>query len=347
MTARLASPLAELDAVDRSVQLLPDAAAAVVATAVRAPSLHNTQPWRFRVCGDVLELRADRTRQLTATDPDGRELVISCGAALLGARLALQHLGRAPAVHRMPRRGDPDLLAELWAGRPASQDPDVEQLVRAMGRRRSYRGRFDGPPVEPSLVFRLQQAAELEGARLVLVQRPGARRAVADLVAAAERSQQSDAAVRAELEQWTPPPGSGRRDGVPATAYPVRPAPTCAQELPRRDFAAGREQGFATPAAGLDAGAPVPVMAALVTVGDGPADWLLAGSALYRVLLTAATADVVVSLHGQATELAGLRRLLADELLVDEHPQLLLQLGRSTTTTPPTPRRPVADVLDR
>ena len=332
---------------EQAPALTSDDVDAVVALAVHAPSLHNTQPWRFRARGDVLELRADRTRLLPATDPDGREMTISCGAALLGARLALQHLGRAPAVHRLPHPSDPDLLAELWAGRPAPVDPDTEELVRAMGRRRSHRGRFDGPPVEPSLVFRLQQAAEREGARLVLVQRPGARRAVADLVAVGERAQQSDAAVRAELEAWTPPEGSGRRDGVPPTAYPARPTSTGAQELPRRDFAAGRAQGVESPTTLPEAGAPAPVMAALVTRGDGPADWLLAGAALYRVLLTAATADVVASLHGQAVELDGLRRLVVDELLVDEHPQMLLQLGRTTSTSPPTPRRPVAEVLDR
>ncbi|MFP5219033.1 MAG: Acg family FMN-binding oxidoreductase [Actinomycetes bacterium] len=331
---------------DAARTLTDDEVRAVVATAVQAPSVHNTQPWRFRVRSGALQLRADRSRHLTATDPDGRELLLSCGAALLGARLAMQHRGHAPAVRRLPDPADPDLLAELHVGRPAPADPEVEQLVAAMGRRRSFRGRFDHRSVEPSLVFLLQQAAEREGARLIVVQRPGAKRAVADLVAAAERAQQSHPGVRAELERWTPPPGSDRRDGVPATAYPARTPAPGPLELPRRDFAAGRDQDTAPDPTLIHVGAPGPVIAVLVTAADSPSDWLLAGSALYRVLLTAAAHGVVASLHGQPTELGGLRRLLADELLSGEHPQMVLQLGRTTSTAPPTPRRPVSEVLD-
>ena len=57
----------------------------LIRLAARAPSLHNTQPWRFKVSQDALELYADPKRQLRV-DPDGREMLISCGAALYGLR---------------------------------------------------------------------------------------------------------------------------------------------------------------------------------------------------------------------------------------------------------------------
>ena len=80
---------------------------------------------------------------------------------------------------------------------------------------------------------------------------------------------------------------------------------------------------------------------------DGPRTWVAAGAALHRVLLTATAAGLAASLHGQAVELAGLRRLLADELLVGEAPQMLLQVGTARVPPgPPTPRRPVADLLE-
>lgn len=349
----MTTPLAELDAAlrRRSGPLFPHRADAVVATAVQAPSLHNTQPWLFRARGDVLELRADRERQLYSTDPTGRELMLSCGAALFGVRLAVRHLGRMPRVQLLPDTSDRDLLAEIGDGGGTAPSEYVQRLLEAMARRRSHRGRFDGERVSPQTVVHLREAAESEGARLVLVDRPGARRAVADIVASAERTQMTHPGVRAELEDWTPPLGTERLDGIPATAYPQQPAPAGAQELTGRNFAAGRERGVPTEVSlPVAAGAP-PVVAVLLTERDGPTDWLVGGQALHRVLLTAAMDGVQASLHGQATELDGLRRLLQDELLVNEQPQMLLQFGhapdRGGDGTPPTPRRPVSEVLER
>ena len=74
--------------------------------ALRAPSVHNTQPWRWRIdpADGVVELHADRGRQLTATDPDGRDLLISCGAALghlaVALRAGISGAGRAPGSFR-------------------------------------------------------------------------------------------------------------------------------------------------------------------------------------------------------------------------------------------------------
>ena len=85
----------------------------IVEAATRAPSVHNTQPWRWRASPDVLELFVDRTRRLPATDPDGRNMIISCGAALHHAQVVATALGWAPSVTRHPDPGSPDLLARL------------------------------------------------------------------------------------------------------------------------------------------------------------------------------------------------------------------------------------------
>src|SRR5947209_5679819 len=78
-------------------------------------SVHTTQPWRFRLIENGLELRADRSRQLAALDPAGRQLLISCGCALFNARVALAATGSLSDVHRLPDPADPDLLARLIA----------------------------------------------------------------------------------------------------------------------------------------------------------------------------------------------------------------------------------------
>src|SRR5687767_13131686 len=95
---------------------------AAAAQAVLAPSVHNTQPWRLVLHPTLLEIRADRSRQLTTVDPLGRELVQSVGAALFNARVALAAAGCAAEVDRLPRPEDPDLLAIV---RPTEGDPDT------------------------------------------------------------------------------------------------------------------------------------------------------------------------------------------------------------------------------
>src|ERR1039457_4883635 len=74
----------------------------LVATAARAPSLHNTQPWRFRIALSAVEVHADRRRGLPAEDPAGGELLISCGAAIFGLRLAIRHLGPLAGATLLP-----------------------------------------------------------------------------------------------------------------------------------------------------------------------------------------------------------------------------------------------------
>ena len=91
-----------------------------MAAAVWAPSVHNTQPWRFTVRGQQISLYADAERQLRVADPDGREMMISCGAALFTARLAVRSLGYLPEICLLPDPGQPLLVARVsWQRRAA------------------------------------------------------------------------------------------------------------------------------------------------------------------------------------------------------------------------------------
>ena len=79
--------------------------------ATRAPSLHNSQPWRFAVGPRHVELYVDAARQLRNADPAGRSLLISCGAALFNLRLASEHLGFHPRIRVLPDDAAPTLVA--------------------------------------------------------------------------------------------------------------------------------------------------------------------------------------------------------------------------------------------
>ena len=115
----------------------------VVAAAVWAPSVHNTQPWWFSASGREISLYADAGRQLTVADPRGREMLISCGAALFTARLALRSLGCIPETSVLPDPGQPLLVARVGWRRRAAVTEFEQRLFRQVLLRRTHRGGFD------------------------------------------------------------------------------------------------------------------------------------------------------------------------------------------------------------
>ena len=317
----------------------------LILTAGRAPSVHNTQPWQFvRTDDGALELRADPTRQLPAADPAGRELFISCGAALFGLRLAIRGLDREPTVALFPEPGDRLLLARVALGPAMLLRPAERLMLSALRRRHTHRDAFDQQPLQPALLAAIQRSTEIEHAELVLLNRPADRQRLAALVAAAERSHHRQPRLLADLARWTRPPGSPARDGVPATSYPRRPRQTAFGDLPGRDFALGRRWGIMPSPDEPRLEPAAPTVGVLTTAGDRPVDWLNAGQALHRMTLLAATRWVFASLHTQPLEMATLRAAVRLELHLDGHPQMLLRLGHAGTAAP-TPRREFTQVL--
>ena len=309
-----------------------------VEQACLAPSVHNTQPWRFSWDGTSYELHADTRRGLTASDPDGRELVISCGAALFNLRLALRKVGYDARVETLPDAVDPRFLARITPYEAAPSDAEERRAFAAMTRRHTHRGAFDDQPLAPDVTVAMQRAAELEFAQLVLVADPGQRRHVLALARSAERALVNDVEVQAEISAWTPSPSSRRQDGVPASAYAADPVHH-PDDLAPRDYDQGRGYGIG------DAVENAPgVIGVLVTEGDRQEDWLAAGQALERLLVSAALRGAYAALHSQVTEVPHLRNELRRELCITGYPQMVLRFGYAPDAQH-SPRRPVADVL--
>ena len=314
----------------------------VVAEAVWAPSVNNSQPWRFVVGPDQIGLHADAGRRLEVADPDGREMMISCGAALFTARLALRSLGYVPEACVLPDPGDPTLVARLsWPGRAAAT-PFEHRLFSQVRRRRTHRGAFDPEPLPPGLLAALRNEAAQDGAALRIVADDGRRAALAAAVQSAERSLELDATRVREQARWAPAPGGACTDGVPATSYPARPERTDPY-FPGRDFARGHGWGLA-PSAAASAARAAGVVGLLTTTADRPADWVGAGQALQRVLLVATAYGAAVALHSQPMELPWLRELIRTDLSDAAYPHLVLRIGLVTQAASSV-RRQLADIL--
>lgn len=304
----------------------------VLTAAALAPSVHNTQPWRFRLAPDRIELHPDPTRRLPATDPEDRELRLSCGAALFNLRLALRERGIRPLVTLMPGAEAPGALATIRRGGHRGLDDETRQLIKAIPARRSNRKPFRDAPVPVEHRHALVRAAERERSWLHVVTDRNERARLQGLVAKAQRIQADARDVRTELTDWT---GPRTGDGIPPASAGVRPAPQ--DEWAMRDFQAAERPP------GKDYESD-PLVVVLCSFYDGPLAELQAGQALQRLLLTATTLGLSASFMSQAIEVRPVREELRRTLGGTLEPQTVLRIGFGSPV-PASPRRAVRDLL--
>jgi hypothetical protein len=308
--------------------------------AILAPSSHNTQPWLFRIDGDTMSVRADRRRALPVVDPDGRELVISCGASLPNLQVALGHFGQEAEAEHVPDPDDRDLLARLSLGGAREPTPSEEALFAAIPKRHTNRKRFRDQAVPNELVRAFQAAAACELAWFAPLLDEERRRAAADLVAEGDRVQFRDKRFRRELAAWSVPNRAPRRDGIPGYALGFGDFASLAGPLVVRALNVGRSRA----ARDRELAASSPLLGVIGTERDAPADWLAAGRVLERVLLQARSRGVWAAFLNQPIEVPDLRLRVRELAGVAGFPQLLLRMGYGPEPRP-TPRRPVSEVL--
>jgi len=309
--------------------------------AVLAPSRNNTQPWLFEIAGDELRAYADVSRTLPVSDPDGRQLLMSCGGALMNLRLAAAHFGHATSLEILPGHRQDGLLARVRLEERCASTPEVEEMFRAIPRRRTNRLPLDGREPPEGLVTALLREARREGVSLRPVE-PHQRRVVADLIAEGDDLAWSSSRYRAELSGWVRSNRSPRRDGLPGFALGMSDAAALVHPLVMRWRNPARAEAERDRRRALGTKALV----VLSTRRDGKAEWLQAGAALQRVLLRATAAGLFASYFTQPIEAPELRRRLADAVGDPGAPQIMFRLGYGLEPRP-TPRRAVEDVLRR
>ncbi|MFC9756954.1 Acg family FMN-binding oxidoreductase [Streptomyces sp. NPDC056921] len=326
-------------------EALEDGALAdLVADATAAPSMHNAQPWQFRYGrrSHTLTLRADFERAMPEADPSARALHIGCGAALLNLRVSAVHHGLDAVTVLLPVPSDPAVLATVRLGsHPGdSREPSDEALAvlhPAIKDRHTSRYPFDERPVPDDVRAGLTDAARTEGADFAFLT-PIHLETVLGLIRDAEGYDRGDPAREAEQQLWTRNTrNEAPVDGIPDYAFGPRDA---SERATTRDFAGTR----VVPGRARVLFENRPQLALLSTPGDNAADWLRAGQALERVLLTATLHHVSTSFATQPLEWPDLRWVLRDPVFGTGQPQMVIRLGYGPSG-PRTPRRPLDHVL--
>jgi Putative TM nitroreductase len=312
--------------------------------AVLAPSSHNTQPWQFTIENDTIYFKADRTRSLSIADPEGRELIISCGTALFNLRIALHHFGYAGKIVTLPDPNLPDLLACIQLGNPRSESDEEHMLFKAIQRRHTNRGYFEDWDVPESLLDWLKGDASAEGVWMYKVKCKTKRQLIGDLVVQADHLQMENPDFRRELATWMRKGDSSSHDGIPSYAFGVSQYLDFATPifaLVMRTFNLGntiaeRSRQLVTQS---------PVIIVLGTSSDTSADWLKVGQALERILLRAETVGLSASFLNQAIQVPSVRNQVSKITEELGLPQIILRMGFGSQVKP-TPRRAVDEVVN-
>ncbi|HEX6074097.1 MAG TPA: nitroreductase [Micromonosporaceae bacterium] len=294
------------------------ALATAALVALHAPSIHNTQPWHWRVGVDSLELFADERWRLQIADPDGRLLILSCGAALHHVRVALRAMGYLPAVQRFPEQGRPDLLARVTLERTIDVAPQALDALRATLGRQTDRRSVDDKAVPAQALDAMRQAASSEGAWLHVLSREQARKIIAT-AEHAEGVEVTDPKYRAELDNWTGESTNGTA-GIPKGVLPPR----------------GDEYQ------------PTGSYAVLYGNGDRPSSWLRGGEALSAIWLAATSHSLALRPISSVIEVPAARAVLHQVLSGMGCPYLLVRIGLPAEDgeLPGTPRRPVDESIE-
>jgi nitroreductase len=308
-------------------------------TAGHAPSICNTQPWRWRLRGDELNLHLDQSRALDVTDPDSRLAILSCGAALHHALVSLAADGWHTVLTRLPDPAHPGHLARLRLDRRIPVSLEARRRRQAIGLRHTDRRPGVGASVDAGKLHFVVAAVEATGAGLHLLQPDQ----VYDLASAADQAQRAEAediAWQAEVAHWTGGTRS-RGSGIPDAAIPDQATRTT---VPGRDF--GHHGDLPVSGAHDNAAA----FAILYGPEDGEMDWLRTGEALSAAWLTATELGLLVLPLSATVEVVVTRERMRGLLSGLGRPHLVLRFTTGDpagTAVPRTPRLPAAQVIER
>ena len=317
--------------------------------AVLAPSGHNTQPWIFKIVDDVVELYVDKTRALPVADPNYRELIISCGAALFHLRIAMRHFGHRDIVEILPEHLNPNLLARIRLGSKRIVQVEENFLFWAISQRCTNHRPLENCRLPASLISELKSATSSEGDWLQISTQiipEASREEIVNLIDRGDRLQMSNPLFRQELAHWIYHSRSSHHEGLTLETQGINPR---LEAMPSASFAIAPLFSLVTRSFDLGKSQAnknrklvetAPLLILISSNDDTPQDWLATGEALAHLLLRARIDNVCASCFNQPIEIPQLRSRLQALFPENGYPQILLRLGYAKDTKQCTSERP-------
>lgn len=305
--------------------------------ACRAPSLHNSQPWRWVLTEHTVELFADPERLVRSTDDTGREALLSCGAVLDHFRVAMAAAGWDSGITRFPDAADQLHVATIRFTPAERVSAEQRRRADAILSRHTDRLPLAAPP-DPDRLASLGDTARPDGVRVDVVA-DELHDALIEASHVTEALRLYDSEYHAELYWWTA--DFIADDGIPGTAL------VSAEESERvqvaRTFPVGAHSDRRT-----EYGEDRSAVIVLSTADDSRGSVVRCGEALSEVLLDATATGLSTCTLTHITEIPRGRDVIAALLGVPTIPQVLVRVGLAPALEgppPPTPRRPVEHVL--
>ncbi|MER7246884.1 nitroreductase family protein [Kribbella sp. NPDC000426] len=316
--------------------LTDDEIGILLTAAVQAPSIHNTQPWRFEVHGPVVDVLLDEERTLPVEDASGRAAHIGAGAAAFNVQVAAAMLGHESrlAIHPDPAR--PEVTARIFLAARSTPVPGLSRLYGEVSRRHTYRGPLLEHRIPSQLQRRLSDAARTEGARLRWLD-PADRSELGTLLKQTDVLEMHDEDRLHERHSWVG--GDRSSDGVPGNAL----GPSPVRDALVRDLSAGYDSAHRSQAVFETD----PTIVVLATPEEDADAWVRAGAALQRVLLTATSYGLVASFLDQLLEHAPARYQVRELIGGEQWPQMVIRIGYPAQSVPHPSRRNWRDSFDQ
>ena len=294
--------------------------------AVLAPSGHNAQPWLFRFADEGVELVFNRSRALAIVDPDNREMIISCGAALGNLEVAARYFGYQANIQLGSFLGNPDCLAKVTLSKgtlPTANDIALFEVIRV---RQTNRSAFTSEKIPEGALSQCVEAAAAVAVEFSYRSDHKTKSEIAKLTMSADKTQFSKPWFRVELASWMHSNKRDGKDGMSAYRFGLPDVFTPIAGFLIRTFNLGNRVAQSNKRR-IEAGSPV--LGVFATQSDQPNDWVNTGRALAQVLLIFTSVGFSASYLNQSIEINSLRRQLHKEFNALAYPQIMLRIGRA------------------